>query len=114
MSAFNLKSHMNSPTRIACRKIAGTDHLSETCIDVVYSNSNLISSLECVPCPFSDHNFVILSLDAKCTNFSPSSVETRALNNSKLDLINDAIKYAPFGSLDTFFDNSAESTNDIL
>ena len=67
MSAFNLKSHMNSPTRIACRKIAGTDHLSETCIDVVYSNSNLISSLECVPCPFSDHNFVILSLDAKCS-----------------------------------------------
>ena len=114
MSAFNLKSHMNSPTRIACRKIAGTDHLSETCIDVGYSNSNLISSLECVPCPFSDHNFVILSLDAKCTNFSPSSVETRALNNSKVDLINDAIKYAPFGSLDTFFDNSAESTNDIF
>ena len=41
MSSFNLKSHMNSPTRIACRKIARTDHLSETCLDVVYSNSNL-------------------------------------------------------------------------
>ena len=93
MSYFNLKSQMNSPTRIACRKIAGTDHLSETCLDVVYSNSYLISSLECFPCPFSDHNMVILSLDAKCTNCNPLSVETRALNNSKLDLINDAIKY---------------------
>ena len=90
---------MNLPTRQTSRKISGVDHVSSTCLDVVYGNSNLISDVITTACPFSDHNFVLLSLDLKCSNFSPS-VETRALNASKLNLVNEALKLAPFGALD--------------
>jgi hypothetical protein len=112
MESFNFTSHMNLPTRTSSRKISGVDHVSSTCIDVVYSSSNLISSKETLKCPFSDHNFVVLSLDAKCANYSPSSVETRALNLAKLDSIHDALKQAPFSSIDSVFDGSIDCMND--
>ena len=112
MENLKFKSFMNLPTRQTSRKISGVDHVSSTCLDVVYSNSNLISDVITTACPFSDHNFVLLSLDAKCSNFSPSSVETRALNASKLNLVNEALKLAPFGALDSAFDDSADSMND--
>jgi hypothetical protein len=112
MESFNFASHMNLPTRTSSRKISGVDHVSSTCIDVVYSNSNLISSKETLKCPFSDHNFAVFSIDAKCANFSPSAVETRALNLAKLDSIHEALKQAPFSSIDSVFDGSIDCIND--
>ena len=111
MESFNFKSHMNLPTRETSRKIAGVEHASSTCLDVVFSNSFLLSSCETFACPFSDHNFVLFSLDAKCSYYSPSTVETRALNEAKLNLINEAIKIAPFSALESF-DDSDDAMND--
>ncbi len=72
-------------------------HTSATCLDVVFSNSSLISSVDTISCPFSDHDAVLLTLNSKCMNYSPSSVETRALNDQKL--IYGAFKSTPFDAL---------------
>ena len=49
MENFNFKSFMNLPTRQTSRKISGVDHVSSTCLDVVYSNSNLLSDNYSLP-----------------------------------------------------------------
>ena len=74
-------------------------HTSATCLDVAFSNSSLISSVDTISCPFSDHDAVLLTLNSKCMNYSPSSVETRALNDHKLKLIYGAFKSTPFDAL---------------
>ena len=89
MESFNFKSYQNEPTRLA--------KTSSTCIDVVFSNtSSLIESVETFRAPFSDHNFVVLALNGKQTRESPSTVESRSLTPSKLDLIDKALQSAPF------------------
>ena len=89
MESFNFKSYQNEPTRLA--------KTSSTCIDVVFSNtSSLIESVETFRAPFSDHNFVVLALNGKQTRESPSTVESRSLTPTKLDLIDKALQSAPF------------------
>ena len=89
MESFNFKSYQNEPTRVA--------KTSSTCIDVVFSNtSSLIESVETFRAPFSDHNFVVLALNGKQTRESPSTVESRSLTPSKLDLIDKTLQSAPF------------------
>ena len=78
-----------------------------------WSRTSIISFLKAKNVSFieSAESSKVESNAPKGANFSPS-VETRALNASKLNLVNEALKLAPFGALDSAFDDSADSMND--
>ena len=67
-----------------------TRSISESLIDVILHNSNLVLNTLVSDCPFSDHKFVTANLSfASNTNIlsSFSATTSRCLTENKLDLI---------------------------
>jgi hypothetical protein len=88
MENQNFISYQNNPTHIIKN--------SKTCIDVVYCNNNeLISATEVSSCPFSDHEFVSISLNLTPIKNGPIVIETRSLNQAKLNAIDLALSVCP-------------------
>ena len=115
LECFNFKSFQNEPSRVA--------KTSSTCLDVVFSNTgSFIEAVETFRAPFSDHNFVVLALNVNKLRDSPASVESRSLTDAKLDLIDEALKLAPFslinsevlGSMDDKFFTFKKLIVDVL
>ena len=115
LECFNFKSFQNEPFRVA--------KTSSTCLDVVFSNTgSFIEAVETFRAPFSDHNFVVLALNVNKLRDSPASVESRSLTDAKLDLIDEALKLAPFslinsevlGSMDDKFFTFKKLIVDVL
>ena len=65
---------------------------SKTLIDVVIHNQNRIVDTKVIGCPFSDHKFVITSLDFSCPKEKPFESFGRSLSEKNLLLISDNIK----------------------
>jgi hypothetical protein len=83
---------------------------SKTCIDVVFCNNDeLISSSEINSCSFSDHEFVSISSNLTPIKNGPIVVETRSLNQVKLDSIDLALRACPFN---TALDSGTSETID--
>ena len=80
MESFNFKSYQIEPTRVA--------KTSSTCILMLFFLTlvRLLETVETFRAPLSDHNFVILALNGKQTRESPSTVASRSLTPTKLDL----------------------------
>ena len=70
---------------------------SSTLLDVVYSNyEGLLYQTETIPCPFSDHHFVLAALNLKPVKFL---INSRFISQLKLDQIKLLIKTIPFNCL---------------
>lgn len=73
---------------------------ASTLIDVVFCNSNdLINATETFGCPFSDHNFVVLSLSSLRNSTGSVTFESRFLTPEKLELLDQEIKRLPLHML---------------
>jgi len=100
MESQNFKSYQNKPSHIIKN--------SQTCIDNVFCNNNeLISSTETSSCLFSDHEFVSFALNLTPIKNGPVVVETRTLNQAKLNSIDSALRECP--SVRTAIIDSASS-----
>ena len=92
MAKSNFRGFIKSPTHIMKN--------SKTFIVVVFwNNKELISSTEFLSCPFSDHEFVIVALNPKTAKKGPVIFESRSINKTKLDQIDQALKDCPFDLL---------------
>ena len=98
----DLKNHINEHTRV-CRNYFKDKKkfiTSKSCIDTFIHNQDKVVETKVIPCPFSDHKFIIAALDFNKTKNIPFVNEGRSLSEKNLFLISDLIKSQDF-SFDT-------------
>ena len=65
-NSYNLSNYINMPTRYTKKNYNNSSKLgSYTVIDLVLHNFHYIDDCRSIICPFSDHNFVLVSLKKK-------------------------------------------------
>ena len=97
LTSNQLVNYVTKPTR----------SISDSLIDVILHNSNLILNTLVSDCPFSDHKFVTANLSlASSTNIlaSFSTTTSRCLTETKLDLISKATNTINFYKLGSIVD----------
>ena len=92
------------PTRIADRFFQGKNILvhSETLIDVVLHNSDLIKETKVIDCTFSDHNYVVTKLNLIRLAEKPKRIIGRNISSKNLNRIKVEIEKCAFRSLSYF------------
>jgi len=94
MNSFNYISYQNKATHF--------NKNSNTCLDVAFCNEkSVIIAVDSFKCPYSDHDCVLLALSAKASKSGATTIETRSLNEEKLNAIDEALSFAPFSVLDS-------------
>ena len=60
----NMTNYVDKPTRVATiyHENNNTHTTSETLIDVILHNNDLINNCNVIDCPFSDHKFIMVNL----------------------------------------------------
>jgi hypothetical protein len=95
MSSFNFSYYVHEPTR----KSKNTS----TLLDVIFCNkTDIISATKAIKCPFSDHQFLLCSLNIKSGKHNHKVVLTRSLNLNTLEKLKLSIKNIPFHTMDSF------------
>jgi hypothetical protein len=98
MLDYNFATLIDAPTHFVGE--------SATAIDVVYyNNTDSILKSTIIPCPFSNHEFILatLNFDTNCSNIS-SSINARVLNNKSLDHIQRELDATNFDIAKQFID----------
>lgn len=97
LSNYNFDSYIDKPTRITSK--------SSTLLDVIFcNNKDLIKSVDTFSCAYSDHNFVVAALNITPEKCLESVIESRLINKSKLDQINEQLSVISWKDLDKFED----------
>ena len=96
---FNFKNFVNCPTRIAQYKdkVTRVVRTSTSLLDVVLHNSDLIQEIINVDCPFSDHKFVLFSINVKSIKTNEFMISCRNLSEKNMPNIVNAISEIDFG-----------------
>jgi hypothetical protein len=95
----NLANYVNKPTRISnIEKNLAQVH-TETLIDVIIHNQDLISKCEVFDCPFSDHCFVTTNIKIIKAVFEVKSIIGRKLTQKKLLKVNEQFDLINFSEL---------------
>ncbi|RNA03789.1 RNA-directed DNA polymerase from mobile element jockey-like [Brachionus plicatilis] len=97
----DLINFIHKPTRVCSKYYKKTNKTktTSTLIDLLLHNGNLIEETDVIPCPFSDHNFVVASLLIKKPNETYKTIKCRNLCQSNQLEICSQIKKANFKSL---------------
>ena len=71
-----------------------------------FSKTNDDSVLKCVniQCPFSNHNFVIKSLNVKTITLTNQYIKSRVVNHRNLNLIKEELAVTKFDIINSFYD----------
>ena len=108
LSTNNLKNHINNFTRVATLHHFNTNTTttSESLIDVILHNSDLITRTIVVDCPFSDHKFIAanIQLNQPVNTINTTAIQTRCLTDAKLLNISAATRTIEYASLNTIND----------
>jgi hypothetical protein len=95
IKSYNLKNLVKSPTHEASKifKKSNKIKISQTLIDVVLHNNNLINSCITCDCSFSDHKYVLFNIffDSVNDSITHPKILTRSLNSQKLQIINNKL-----------------------
>lgn len=113
LDSFNFKNFVFEFTRV-CKKFYKKKNKaksSKTIIDVVFHNSNLVSSTKTIDCPFSDHRFVSIKIKLKTPKDKKLEFIGRSLPESKLDAIKE--KLSELSLEINFNQNVNENLNDL-
>ena len=104
----NLSQRVTEATRICTKYYEKTNQLicSETLIDVVIENNNTVKEVANIMCPFSDHMFVMITLDTKSKNEEKKYFTGRNLSSRKVDEIVAKIMQSDFKCMDQLDTNS--------
>jgi hypothetical protein len=116
---YNLINFINSPTRSATYKSKKDNsvRITNTLIDVLLHNSNLIDSTVVVDCPFSDHKFILASFVIKPIIKNSVECLSRNLSIKNMEIIKLAINEIDFSyifSLDNVDDKWTSVTSEII
>ena len=98
MQNYDLHNHVKEYTRMASRYIKEKDtySLSKSLIDVIFHNNSFINNTLVVPCPFSDHCFVLADLSLPSVLETKSKKQIRNLNEKNLEIISNKISTSRF------------------
>ena len=101
MKSNDLSNFVDDYTRVASKYNNNINEftISRSLIDVIIHNKNIISKTKVVPCPFSDHCFVIAELTLQRAKNVSQSIEVRNLNIKNLNRITNEISMLDFGNL---------------
>ncbi|CAF1052939.1 unnamed protein product, partial [Brachionus calyciflorus] len=87
----NLVNSINKPTRVARNMTDNGAKVTKTLIDVCLHNSfdehGILVSSDVVGCPFSDHNFISVSLNVECDIVDDDVIFGRNLCPKNVDRI---------------------------
>jgi hypothetical protein len=100
-----LRNYVNKPTRIATIEKNGIKEQTETLIDVIVHNEDLISDCDVIDCPYSDHCFVVANIKIIKASFEVKSVIGRKLTQKNLQKL-----YEDFDSIDFSDLHSSKTT----
>ena len=105
----NLKQLVTEPTRICSKYYERSNNFScsKSLIDVVIHNNNLVQDTQSIHCPFSDHNFIVGTLDCKKANRKSEYFIGRNLLTNNVQLITEKLLTTNFNGL-----HQASNVND--
>ena len=98
----SLANFVAAPTRTQVKFFEKTNkaHLSSTLLDVIIANNDLISATKTIKCPFSDHEFVLASLNLPSNNHNTCDFYyARKLDDEKIALISNKFDLIDFSFL---------------
>ena len=82
-------------------KKKGAFTTSKTLIDVIIHNEDMITDVSCIGCPFSDHHFVLASIDITLEKIKPELPDKgRHFSETNLNLINEKINSIDLSKID--------------
>ncbi|RNA01855.1 RNA-directed DNA polymerase from transposon BS [Brachionus plicatilis] len=101
MNNNELINVIESPTRTCWKYNNGINETnkSETLIDVVLHNGNLVEQAKVVNCPFSDHDFIVVNIKMVKPQEAHKTIKCRNLNNKNLEIVNDLLDKINFNRL---------------
>lgn len=101
ISSNILKNYVNEPTRIRSNysKYTSDFKVSESSIDVILHNYNLVKNTSTLPCSFSDHRFVMCNIEFQKPEVVRKSIKCRNLSLKNLAKITQAINNTDFGEI---------------
>jgi hypothetical protein len=97
----NLSNYVEEPTRIATifHEKEKKFTTSETLIDVIIHNNDLINICKVIDCPFSDHRFVLVNLKIEKLKYEKKSIIARNLSAKNLVKISREFDHIDFNKL---------------
>ena len=98
MVDVNMKNYVTSPTR-ECKynmKESGTIKETSTLLDVIIHNNNVVKSTNVLPCPFSDHKFIMANLSLNRKKNANQEIFSRGLTETKVLEIVEAVNNQSF------------------
>jgi hypothetical protein len=97
----NLSNYVEEPTRIATifHEKEKKFTTSETLIDVIIHNNDLINICKVIDCPFSDHRFVLVNLKIEKLKYEKKSIIARNLAAKNLVKISREFDHIDFNKL---------------
>ena len=98
MNNYSLPNYINEPTRIANYKSkeTGLIRTTKTLIDVILHNGDLIHKTAVIGCPYSDHKFILASINLKTMSSNTFSMLCRNTSGKNMLLIITAINNIDF------------------
>ncbi len=99
----NLKNEITQPTHSILRYNNETKQstFSESCIDLLIHNSNLIQSTKIIDCPFSAHKFILANLQIIAEKKQDKYMNMRNLSIANVEKINFIIDNYDFSDIRT-------------
>ena len=110
----NLKNEITQPTHSILRYDNNTNQstFSESCIDLIIHNNNLIQSTKIIDCPFSSHKFILANLELIAEKKQNKYMNVRNLSIVNVEKINFLIEKHDFSNIKTII--ASNKQNDFL
>ncbi|CAF0993411.1 unnamed protein product [Brachionus calyciflorus] len=109
MEFYDLKNCITKPTRIKESSSGANFKLTKSLIDVCLHNSiddfGITLKSDVVGCPFSNHNFICVSLEVQCENLPEEPIYGRNLSSVKVDSIIEELKKVNFEEVLSFVES---------
>ena len=103
MNDFHLKNFIKEPTRVKSRLFENsTVKTSSTLLDVILHNDNLVSETAVIGCPFSDHKFIVGSIQIDKMKSCQSFIWTRNLSEKNLVTLGNRLALLDFSKMDKY------------
>ena len=94
-----LNNYVKEPTRIATIQKNSQIHTSETLIDLIIHNKDLINKCQVIECSFSDHCFVLFNMKINKLKYQKKTIIGRNLSIKNLEKINQEYDRIDFSDL---------------
>ncbi len=108
ISLNKFQNFITEPTRVRTRflKSSNDESSSSTLIDVIIHNKDLIKKTKVVSCPYSDHKFVLASINVDKHKPEPEIIWSRNLSENNIKLIEDELIKQDYSKIDKLYSSN--------